>query len=205
VTLMDVMIILCIICFLGMMLIPRLNVSQKKAQKISCTSNLKQIMLSTKVWAGDHYDKYPTQASITNGGTMELMNSSEAWRAFQVMSNELSTSYILYCPADKTRTRITDFDDSLREHISYFVNVDATGAAPQSIVFGDSNFEFHKTNVPAGFFNLTSNSPPQWSSTRHANFGNIALADGSVQSQTDKDLIQALTATSLATNRIFIP
>jgi len=180
-TLVEVMIILCIICFLAMMLIPRLSIAQKKAQKISCTSNLKQAGLAIKIWAGDHYGNYPMQASVTNGGTMELMNSSEAWRAFQVMSNELSTSYILFCPADKTRTRTTGFDDSLRQHISYFISVDATEADPQSTVFGDSNFEFYKTNVPAGFFNLTSNSPPQWSSTRHANFGNIALADGSVQ------------------------
>ncbi|MBW8865537.1 MAG: hypothetical protein JF609_11595 [Verrucomicrobia bacterium] len=52
---------------------------------------------------------------------------------------------------------------------------------------------------------MASNNPPQWSSIRHHGSGNVALADGSVQSLTDKDLIQTLTATSLATNRIFIP
>ena len=145
------------------------------------------------------------QTSVTNGGTMELMNSSEAWRAFQVMSNELSTPKVLVCEEDKTHTYGTNFDDSLKHHISYFVSLDATGTDPQSIVFGDSAFEFHKTNVPSGFFNLVSNNPPRWSSIRHRGAGNVALADGSVQSRTDKNLIQTLTATSLTTNRIFIP
>ena len=206
-TLMDVMIILCIICFLGIMLLPRLTHGggQRRSKKLSCTNNLKQDMLAIKIWAGDNNDKYPMQTSVTNGGTMELMNSSEAWRAFQVMSNELSTPHVLFCPVDKAHTVGTNFGDSLQHHISYFINVNATDADPQSIVFGDSAFEFHKINVPAGFFDLVSNNPPQWSSLRHLDAGNVALADGSVQSLINKSLIETLTATRLATNRIFIP
>ena len=205
-TLVEVMIILCIICFLSIMLIPRLgNGAQKRAQKITCINNLKQDMLAIRIWGGDHDDKYPTQASVTNGGAMELMNTSEAWRAFQVMSNELGIPLVLHCPEDKTRTPATNFDDSLRQHISYFINVDATDTDPQSIVFGDSTLEFHKTAVPPGFFNMASNDPPQWSYLRHNGSGNVALADGSVQVLNNTNLSQALTATGLATNRLFIP
>jgi len=198
----DVLIFVAVLVLLFAMIDFGPSVSEKrKVRQLSCLNNLKQIGMA----CGDYTDKYPLQASITNGGTMELMNSSEPWRVFQVMSNELSTPKILFCPADKTRTYGTNFDDSLKHHISYFIGVDATDADPQSIVYGDSNFEFHKTTVPPGFFNMVSNNPPQWSSTRHPGSGNFALADGSVQSLTDKSLIQTLTATSLATNRIFIP
>jgi len=203
-TFADVCVCLGIIVLAIVFLVPA--ISRPRHRHYSwCTTNLKQDMLAIKIWAGDNNDKYPMQTSVTNGGTMELMNSSEAWRAFQVMSNELSTPKVLVCEEDKTHTYGTSFDDSLKHHISYFVGVNATDVAPQSIVFGDSNFEFHKTTVPPGFFNMVSNNPPQWSSTRHPGSGNVALADGSVQSLTDKSLIQTLTITSLATNRIFIP
>ena len=38
--------------------------------------------------------------STANGGTMELVNGRNVWINFLVMSNELTTPKLLYCPAD---------------------------------------------------------------------------------------------------------
>ena len=40
------------------MLLPALAAAKKKAQKISCTNNLKQVGLATRIWGGDNGDKY---------------------------------------------------------------------------------------------------------------------------------------------------
>ncbi|MBW8865309.1 MAG: hypothetical protein JF609_10395, partial [Verrucomicrobia bacterium] len=111
------MIIIAVLALLFLMLdFPAPTNAKRRAQQVSCANNLKQIMLSEAAWPGDHHNINPMQTSVTNGGAMELMNSSEPWRVFQVISNELSVPKILFCPADKTRTSATNFDDSLRQH-----------------------------------------------------------------------------------------
>jgi prepilin-type processing-associated H-X9-DG protein len=75
--------------------------------------------------------------------------------AFMVMSNELGTAKILYCPSDSIRdTYSTNFSyaglfnytgttltalTANATRISYFINGDATEADPQNIMTGDCN------------------------------------------------------------------
>jgi hypothetical protein len=73
--------------------------------RITCTNNLKQVGLGFRIWAAEHQDKIPTQISITNGGAMEAILTGNVAAAFQVMSNELSTPKILFCPTDQTGFR----------------------------------------------------------------------------------------------------
>ena len=41
------------------MLLPALAAAKKKAQKINCINNLKQVGLAFRIWEGDNGDKYP--------------------------------------------------------------------------------------------------------------------------------------------------
>src|SRR4026208_106088 len=77
--------------------------SRARVKRINCTCNLKQVGLSYKQWALDNQDRYPMQVSVTNGGTMEFVNSGVVWVHFRVLSNELSTPKVLSCPADEGR------------------------------------------------------------------------------------------------------
>src|SRR3954452_11435806 len=77
--------------------------TRARVSRINCTCNLKQVGLAYKQWALDHHDRYPMEVSVTNGGTMEFVNSGAVWVHFNVMSNELSTPKILSCPADNGR------------------------------------------------------------------------------------------------------
>src|ERR1700712_3928145 len=81
---------------------------------ISCANNLRQVGLAFRIWAGDGGDKFPMQVSVTNGGTMELVESGTVFPHFQIMSNELNTPKVLYCRIefDQAKTQATSFDTS---------------------------------------------------------------------------------------------
>jgi type II secretory pathway pseudopilin PulG len=205
-TMIEVFVVVVVLFILAAVLLPTLAGS-RRSSRIGCVNNLKQIGFAYRIWAGDNNDKYPMAVSITNGGTMELANGRNAWINFAVMSNELSTPKILICPGDAGRTFAinftTDFNNS---KISYFVGLDVTNATnPQTLLSGDDNFAVGGVAIKSGLLELSTNAPIAWTAARHKLFGNIALADGSVQSVNINGLKQALQATGVATNRFAIP
>jgi type II secretory pathway pseudopilin PulG len=218
-TLFEVGVLIIIIALLATMLSLALAPHHSTRKPITCINNLKQVGLSYRIWAGDNSDKYPMEVSVINGGTMELMNTPEAWKAFQVMSNELSTPKILVCPEDSARgNAATNFGDDLKNRISYFVGVGATRNNENSFLSGDDNFLLDGTLVKAGLVEVGSNAPVAWDTFRHAaiksvgwfsktkhGWGNIGLADGSVQSVNNSSLTSWFQKTGLATNRLAIP
>ena len=77
---------------------------------------------------------------------MELVGGGQVFRHFQVMSNELSTPRILFCPADKRRTYATSFMSGFSDqNISYFLNVDAIPDNGTNLLCGDRNLTNQRT------------------------------------------------------------
>jgi hypothetical protein len=158
--------------------------------------------------------------SVTNGGTMELLGGPDAWKTFQVMSNELSTPKILVCPQDLARDGYpTNFGDNLKNKISYFIGLDANEANPNYFLSGDDHFVVNRSPVKPGLIQMTAATSVTWNTDRHGpgetrfwalkivtgDGGNLALADGSVQSVDNSGLTSRLQQTGLATNRLAIP
>ncbi|HEX5397992.1 MAG TPA: type II secretion system protein, partial [Verrucomicrobiae bacterium] len=159
-----------------------------------------------RLWEGDNGDIYPMGISITNGGSMEMVQMGNVALTFQVMSNELSTPKILLCPNDASRVFATMFAGLANSNISYFVGVDVTNDMnPLLIISGDSNLQIGRKTAKSGLLSVWTNDPVTWDPTRHAHYGNIGLADGSVQSVTDPRFKDCLTQTGIATNRFAIP
>lgn len=219
-TIVELIVVIMVVAILAGLFLPGMARRQQRSSRIGCSNNLKQVGLSFRLWAGDNGDKYPMQVSITNGGAMELAEAGNVWQIFMVMSNELSTPKILFCPQDGNTNHIqaTAFGGANPpathlanyfgndNNVSYFVGVEAEEIYPTRILAGDSNLEVNQKTVAHGFLNLWTNSPVRWDKTRHEKqCGNIALADGSVQNCTKAQLQKLLAETLIQTNRLLIP
>jgi len=160
------------------------------------------------------------ELSVTNGGTMELLGGPDAWKTFQVISNELSTPKILFCPQDSEHARCaTNFGDDLKNKISYFIGLDASEANPNLLMSGDDHFLVNKAPVKPGLLEMTANTSIAWRTNRHVSvethawvfkkvtgvWGNILLADGSVQVVSNSGLTNWLQKTGPTTTRLAIP
>ena len=206
-TLMEVLVIIVMLALLFSMV--DFGVShdaKKKAQRIQCVSNLKQIGVAYRVWGGDSMADFQIQNSVARGGVKELVQSGIACVSYQVMSNVLSTPKFLICPADINRIAATNFLMGFSNtNVSYFVGVDASDTLPQTLLSGDDNFEIGGVPVKSGLLELLTNTPIAWTAARHKFVGNIGFSDGSVQQVTTAGLTNLLYETGLATNRLAIP
>ncbi|MBE0545360.1 MAG: type II secretion system protein [Verrucomicrobia bacterium] len=218
-TLFEVLIIVAVLIIAAVLMLPSFAKSRARASKTSCTYNVKQVHLSFRLWALDNGDKFPMQVSVTNGGTMELVDSGSVYVHFLVMSNDLQTPKILICPqdADPKRLTATTFASPTpagtpgqipftNDHsVSYFVGVDADETQPQTILTGDANLTVGGVPVSRGLLSLWTNAPVSWTKDRHVNQGNIGLADGSVTGVNTPGLRELLMNTGASTNRLAMP
>ena len=218
-TLVEVFVVIVVLFILAAIILPGFAPVKGHA-RVLCVTNLKQIGLAYYVWAYDHNGKFPMQVSVADGGTMELNNGRNAWLNFLVLSNELSTPKILWCPADKDRVAATDFTAGFSaKNISYFVGLDAGTNHPQMFLSGDDNLAVGNIPVKTGLLEFSTNALIAWTSGRHDDsrkaplwtyaphnfFGNIGRADGAVVQTTSSSLQQMLQQTGVATNRLAIP
>jgi hypothetical protein len=91
-----------------------------------CWENLgHRIGLGFGSWAQAHHGQYPFNVSTNEGGTRELcVRGSDgfdrnAWRHFQVLSNELADPAGLVCPKDRKHKAARDFQSLGPENVSY--------------------------------------------------------------------------------------
>jgi competence protein ComGC len=201
-TLIGLLIILAVIAILAAMLLPALAKAKQRAQRIQCVNNLKQCGLAERIWEGDHDDKYPMAVSNKFGGTLEWVPDGNAFRHFQVLSNELGTPKILACPAD-TRQPAVDFVRLQNRNLSYFINLDVKSEVPEVLMTGDRNITNGLSPVRTVLM-LPPNRAAGWTETIHRGVGNIGLSDGSVQQLSTSGLQNAIKNAG-ETNRIALP
>ena len=99
----------------------------KKAQKISCVNNLKQIGLAVKLWAGDNKDQYVFNVSTNAGGTSELCDRDKdgfernSFQHFKAMAGDdyLRVPLLVVCPQDKSKKAATNWASLRPENVTY--------------------------------------------------------------------------------------
>ncbi len=213
--------IIGILFLVATILLPALAAAKRRAARINCGSNLKQIGDAFYIWKNDNHNEFPMNISVTNGGAMEPIATGNVACVFDVMSNEISTVKILACPADD-RVAYQPYPGAFgptlcNSNLSYFVGMDATNEGnPDMVLVGDDNFALGGVTLNSGVWSLPKNDPIIWGSGRHYDSprhfwtklppgGNICFADGSVVDVGDSGLQAALEHTGLATNRLAIP
>jgi len=230
-TLTELLVVLAAVGILALLPISALALSKSASIRLNCVSNLKQVGLAFRLWADKHSDRYPMRVPASQGGP-QMISSSDTfaanpsvgnlavmYRLFLVMSNELGTPKILYCPAEYEATVVQatlwsgvgGIQYSGNANLSYFVGVDADQFRPRLILSGDHNMGNTGTvatnntkastagwgNGAAGLLapisGTTTNNPTgAWMDNGHQKQGNIVLSDGSVQQVTISKLRETL-------------
>ena len=201
--------VLFAIAFLFM---PRSGGNKAKASRINCVSNIKQSGLAFRMWANDHSEAFPMNLSVssTNGGTLEFALTGDVWRHFQIISNEVNTPKVFFCPDDKKRSRTVNWQDFTNNaHLSYFVGLDANETNPQTILSGDRNLTSATIKPVKGVLSITTNDRVEWTKAIHKEAGNVGLGDGSAHQLNNGGLkmqIHSLfLSTTQAVHRLALP
>lgn len=216
-TVIEFLVVTAMLMVAGAIVLPSLARAKCHCQKANCVNNLKQIGVASLTWALDNDGKFPTQVSITNGGTMELVGSGTVFPHFEAMSNELSTPKILFCPNEsqpgrkaadrfgRTAGSPNTVPFASDTNLSYFVGVDATNGNPRMLLCGDDNFTVEGFRLRHRLVHISTNNTIEWTAQTHAGQGNISFADGSVAQVTSAKLMEAIQRADDARTRLAMP
>jgi competence protein ComGC len=172
-TFTELLVVLATVGVLILLPISALAISKSASARLECVSNLKQIGMAFRLWANNNDGRFPMRTAAKDGGpnfngsaassaTYIAMGGTPAtalWTMFSVMSNELSTPKILYCPAEydstvgqatvwrDTNNATTDFNNTSptattpngNSRLSYFLGLDAHDSSPSMLLAGDHN------------------------------------------------------------------
>jgi len=152
-----VVIIILVICYWGIADLSATAGAKRKAQRISCQNNLKEIGTAYVLWADDHGGRTPASESATRGGWSDLLTNADqgenCWTNYAVLADALGRdARRVICPADDRTaaaefvTNTTQYEYDLRasyfhsnSNVSYFVGVSANTNSPRSLLAGDRN------------------------------------------------------------------
>jgi prepilin-type N-terminal cleavage/methylation domain-containing protein/prepilin-type processing-associated H-X9-DG protein len=168
-TLTELIVVVALITLLSAVSLSAVAGAKAKAQRIACSSNLKQVGLAFRAWGIAHNGNTPMTLSMALGGDAEDVGmrtlsaqqknfttgtgSRGVSMMFLCMSNELSTPKVLFCPAEYEsyyRQAATTFSGvgggtassvpfTNDLNVSYFIGVDAQETWPQMFLAGDHN------------------------------------------------------------------
>ncbi len=111
-TLIELLVVIAIIAILAALILPALNQAKQHADRIKCTSNMKQIGLGFHMWSSDHGEVYPPTCIYGSDNGPQLTwddyihyalggkdNAEDLIGALDNNSNAVPA--VLRCPADR--------------------------------------------------------------------------------------------------------
>ena len=203
-TLLELLCTMAILAILAALLLPGVQQGYARAKRASCANNLVQIGVASTLWAHDHNDLFPAQVPMSQGGTRELaeataLNPDVSFNAqhFQALSNELSTPWVLRCPAEKFRVRAENFASLSNQNVSYWLNTAAAYGRHDSALAGDRNVRTSGRTAWT-FLQISASDAVEFSAELHGHRGNILFGDGHVDDLDSRGLRAAFAAVTVS-------
>ena len=194
--------VVAILAVLVSLLRPFLHRAERKAARIRCVNNLKEIGLSFRMFYSTGSNGIPSQLGADPGEVTRDGGLSRI--SYGASSNPLVAPKLLVCPADD-RPVPPGWSRLGAPNTSYFLGLPADESHPYGFLAGDRNLTTNGIPVSPGLVAVSTNAVWGWSRAMHGGVGNVALADGSVQQTTTALLQERTRALGDATRWLVVP